>query len=249
MPPRKPRNTPVPGPIRRSKCAPRTGHSAPGPGRRRPGPGSPPGLDFFTVLTQPVELAGQRGKRIGIAQAERAAAEAAMAQTDRALVMETVRLFMDAVRSREWLRALDSNREGLDTLPHGHVGPRPRGLCRRGGPREVPGRVGARADATAPGAPRTRTQPGPARLADAGTHPVARGTAGRAGAWRSAGWRPRRAGGAGGGQVAGGPRRQGPIGARHASALAGARAAHPGPERRRRLQAHRRRSTRPWPAS
>jgi cobalt-zinc-cadmium efflux system outer membrane protein len=81
-----------------------------------PDPGSPPGLDFFTVLTQPIELAGQRGKRIGIAQAERAAAEAAMARTDRALVMETVRLFVDAVRSREWLRALDSNRDGLDTL-------------------------------------------------------------------------------------------------------------------------------------
>jgi cobalt-zinc-cadmium efflux system outer membrane protein len=30
--------------------------------------------------------------------------------------MDTVRLFMDAVRSREWLRALDSNREGLETL-------------------------------------------------------------------------------------------------------------------------------------
>ena len=63
-----------------------------------------------------MELGGQRGRRIGIAQAEHAAAEAAMAQTDRALVMETVRLFMDAVRSREWLGALDSNREGLDTL-------------------------------------------------------------------------------------------------------------------------------------
>ena len=81
-----------------------------------PEPGSPPGLDFFTVLTQPVELGGQRGRRIGIARAEHAAAEAAMAQTDRALVMETVRLFMDAVRSREWLGALESNREGLDTL-------------------------------------------------------------------------------------------------------------------------------------
>jgi len=81
-----------------------------------PEPGSPPGLDFLTVLTQPVELGGQRGRRIGIARAEQAAAEAAMAQVDRALVMETVRLFMDAVRSREWLRALESNREGLDTL-------------------------------------------------------------------------------------------------------------------------------------
>jgi cobalt-zinc-cadmium efflux system outer membrane protein len=82
----------------------------------RPDPGSPPGLDFFSVLTQPVELAGQRGKRIGIADAERAEAEAAAAQVDRGLVMETVRLFMDAVKSREWLQALQSNREGLDTL-------------------------------------------------------------------------------------------------------------------------------------
>jgi cobalt-zinc-cadmium efflux system outer membrane protein len=82
----------------------------------QPDPGAPPSVDFFAVLMQPVELAGQRGKRIAIAQAERAAAEAAMARTDRALIMETVRLFVDAVRSREWLRALDSNREGLDTL-------------------------------------------------------------------------------------------------------------------------------------
>src|SRR5512136_2069894 len=34
----------------------------------KPDPGVPPGLDFFTVLTQPVELAGQRGKRIAIAE-------------------------------------------------------------------------------------------------------------------------------------------------------------------------------------
>jgi cobalt-zinc-cadmium efflux system outer membrane protein len=82
----------------------------------RPDASSPPGLDFFTVLTQPVELGGQRGERLGIAAAELAETEAAAARVDRELALETVRLFMDAVRSREWLRALDSNREGLDTL-------------------------------------------------------------------------------------------------------------------------------------
>jgi len=81
-----------------------------------PAAGAPPGLDFFTVLSQPFELGGQRGARVRIAQADRAAAEADLARANRAVGMEAARVFLDAVRSREWLRALESNRDGLDTL-------------------------------------------------------------------------------------------------------------------------------------
>jgi len=81
-----------------------------------PDPAAPPGLDFFTVLTQPVELGGQRGKRAAIGAADRDAAEAALAGARRQVVLDTIRVYVDALRSREWLRALDSNREGLDTL-------------------------------------------------------------------------------------------------------------------------------------
>jgi outer membrane protein, heavy metal efflux system len=82
----------------------------------RPDTGAPPGLDFFTVLTQPVELGGQRGKRAAIGAADRDAADAAFAATRRLLTLDIIRVYVDALRSREWLRALDSNREGLDTL-------------------------------------------------------------------------------------------------------------------------------------
>jgi cobalt-zinc-cadmium efflux system outer membrane protein len=82
----------------------------------RPDPAAKPGVDFFAVLTQPVEIGGQRGQRMNIAAAEQAVAEAELAGATRALVMETVRLFMTAVQHREWVRALDSNREGLDAL-------------------------------------------------------------------------------------------------------------------------------------
>jgi outer membrane protein, heavy metal efflux system len=82
----------------------------------RPTPDAPPSLDFFTVVTQPIEIGGQRGKRAAIGAAERDAADAALAAARRMLVLDTIRLYVDALRSREWLRALDSNREGLDTL-------------------------------------------------------------------------------------------------------------------------------------
>jgi cobalt-zinc-cadmium efflux system outer membrane protein len=79
-------------------------------------PAAPPGLDFFTVLTQPLEIGGQRRKRAAIGAADRDAAAAALAAARRLLILDTVRVYVDALRSREWLRALDSNREGLDTL-------------------------------------------------------------------------------------------------------------------------------------
>ena len=81
-----------------------------------PEAGAPPALDFFTVLTQPIEIGGQRGRRAAIGAAERDAAEARHAAALRLLVLDTVRAYVDALRSREWLRALDSNREGLETL-------------------------------------------------------------------------------------------------------------------------------------
>lgn len=79
-------------------------------------PGAMPGVDFFAVLAQPIELGGKRSSQRAIAASEREIAAAGLSQVERALAGETVRLYLDAVRSRELLKALVSNHEGLDTL-------------------------------------------------------------------------------------------------------------------------------------
>jgi cobalt-zinc-cadmium efflux system outer membrane protein len=69
-----------------------------------------PGLDAFAVLTQPIELGGKRGARRAVAEGDADAAAAAMSQVERGLAMETVRLYLGALRAREMLKALDENR-------------------------------------------------------------------------------------------------------------------------------------------
>jgi len=72
-----------------------------------------PGLDFFAVLTQPIELGGKRGARRAVAEGDAAAAAALLSQVERGLVMETVRLYLGALRAREMLKALDENRSEM----------------------------------------------------------------------------------------------------------------------------------------
>ena len=72
-----------------------------------------PGLDFFAVLTQPIELGGKRGARRAVAEGDAAAAAALLSQVERGLVMETVRLYLGALRAREMLKALDENRREM----------------------------------------------------------------------------------------------------------------------------------------
>ena len=69
-----------------------------------------PGLDFFAVLTQPIELGGRRGARRAVADGDADVAAAALSQVERGLVMETIRLYLGALRAREMLKALDENR-------------------------------------------------------------------------------------------------------------------------------------------
>jgi cobalt-zinc-cadmium efflux system outer membrane protein len=69
-----------------------------------------PGLDVFAVLAQPIELGGKRGARRAVAEGDADAAAAALSQVERGLVLETVRLYLGALRAREMLKALDENR-------------------------------------------------------------------------------------------------------------------------------------------
>ncbi len=69
-----------------------------------------PGLDVFAVLTQPIELGGKRGARRAVAEGDATTAAAVLSQIERGLVMETVRLYLGALRAREMLKALDENR-------------------------------------------------------------------------------------------------------------------------------------------
>jgi outer membrane protein, heavy metal efflux system len=69
-----------------------------------------PGLDVFAVLAQPIELGGKRGARRAVAEGDADAAAAALSQVERGLVMETIRLYLGALRAREMLKALDENR-------------------------------------------------------------------------------------------------------------------------------------------
>jgi outer membrane protein, heavy metal efflux system len=79
-------------------------------------PSAPPPLDAFVVLSQPVELGGKRAARAAIGDAELRSAEAALAQVERTLVLDTTRLFLDVVRNRETLKALEQNRDELTAL-------------------------------------------------------------------------------------------------------------------------------------
>ncbi len=72
-----------------------------------------PGLDVFAVLAQPIELGGKRGARRAVAEGDAAAAGAALSQIERGLVMETLRLYLGALRAREMLKALDENRSEM----------------------------------------------------------------------------------------------------------------------------------------
>jgi outer membrane protein, heavy metal efflux system len=81
-----------------------------------PDPSASPPLDAFVVVSQPVELGGKRSARQAIGEAELRSAEAALAQVERTLVLDATRLFLDVVRSRDTLNALEQNRDELSGL-------------------------------------------------------------------------------------------------------------------------------------
>jgi cobalt-zinc-cadmium efflux system outer membrane protein len=73
-------------------------------------PALAPGLDAFAVVTQPIELGGKRGARRAVAEGDADTAVAELSQVERGLAMETVRLYLGALRAREMLQALEENR-------------------------------------------------------------------------------------------------------------------------------------------
>jgi cobalt-zinc-cadmium efflux system outer membrane protein len=72
-----------------------------------------PGVDFFAVLTQPIELGAKRSSRIAIAAGERTLALSVAQQAGRETTLETMRAYLDAIRARETLAILAENLEGV----------------------------------------------------------------------------------------------------------------------------------------
>lgn len=84
------------------------------PGGRGP---TDPLLDTFVVVTQPVEIAGQRGARRRAADAAAGVADALAASEEQAQVLATAEAFLRAVQARDRLRLLEAQRDGIaDTV-------------------------------------------------------------------------------------------------------------------------------------
>ena len=77
---------------------------------------SAPDLDVFAVLTQPIGLGGKRDIRRQLAASESHVALTALTSLERALALETVRLYLRALRARAIVETLTEYREGLTTL-------------------------------------------------------------------------------------------------------------------------------------
>ncbi len=75
-------------------------------------PGRAPAVDAFALVNQPLEL-GRRRPRRALAEADAAAASAALVQVERHVVLETARVYLDALRARETLAALDTHLESF----------------------------------------------------------------------------------------------------------------------------------------
>ncbi|MGE3955163.1 MAG: TolC family protein [Vicinamibacterales bacterium] len=75
-----------------------------------------PPPDVFAQVSQPIELAGKRGLRRDIAGADRDASSLVLAAIERQIALDTVRAYMRAVRAREVLANLATQRDGLGTM-------------------------------------------------------------------------------------------------------------------------------------
>lgn len=72
--------------------------------------------DVFALASQPIEIAGKRGLRLGIATADRDVALANLAAADWQVSLQTVQFYVQALKARGLLETLAANREGLATL-------------------------------------------------------------------------------------------------------------------------------------
>ncbi len=75
--------------------------------------GTDPSIDFFATLSQLVEVGGKRRARRGVATAEVQAADAALAQVQQALAVETMRRYVAAVHARNLGLVLTDAKQGL----------------------------------------------------------------------------------------------------------------------------------------
>ena len=75
-----------------------------------------PAIDFYAVVTQPIDVAGRRLRQREVAIAERDSAAVAVRAVERDVALATVRAYVQAVRARSVASALTANREGLTAL-------------------------------------------------------------------------------------------------------------------------------------
>lgn len=75
-----------------------------------------PGLDVFAVITQPLELGGKRALRRQLAASEYQLAQGARLALERQVALDTVRAYVQALRARGLVEALEANRDGLSVL-------------------------------------------------------------------------------------------------------------------------------------
>lgn len=72
--------------------------------------------DVFAVVSQPLEIAGQRGLRHDLAAAERDLAGANLQVVTWQVTLRTVQLYIQALKARSLVETLTANRDGLVTL-------------------------------------------------------------------------------------------------------------------------------------
>lgn len=75
-----------------------------------------PDRDVFAILSQPVELGGKRTVRRNLAGADRDVSNLVLRTIERQIALDTVRAYMRALRAREVLANITSQRDGVNTL-------------------------------------------------------------------------------------------------------------------------------------
>lgn len=75
-----------------------------------------PGPDVFALVSQPVELGGKRGARRNVAGSDRDVSSLLLQTVERQIALDTTRAYMRAVRARDVLATLASQRDGMNTM-------------------------------------------------------------------------------------------------------------------------------------
>lgn len=73
-------------------------------------------VDVFAVISQPIETASKRPLRTAIATTDINIAHATIRETERTLTLDTMRLYLAALRASRVVQVLADNRQGLQVL-------------------------------------------------------------------------------------------------------------------------------------